>query len=400
MDRLNEILKRKEDIKKIVETTEDVEELRKLNAEVDSLIMEEKEIRESIERRKISEKLSNEIIQGKKIDLKDEVMVERSREDALASKEYRSAWAKAFMGKKASDNSYTTEEIRAVGDAIGTTATAFTEATESAQGINNLGLLIPTSVNLEWLKITEQMSPIFRDITKLEVEGNIDLTYLFSSDDAENYSELKDTKNEGQEYRNLKITGKELAKDIEITWMAEKMTVEGFISFLLEELKNKMSILKINNVIYGDGNTQATGITHDLTPKEGNNVIDLIKELLQSLPNNENKNFRAQAKVYIASDVADELHFYKDSNGNYPYLVGGIKNIGNSNIEIDPYLKPGDILAGDMKNYIWNTNQLMTITKEIKTKPRRVIYGAYEISDGLGRPDAFAYGKFKSAPVI
>ena len=177
------------------------------------------------------------------------------------------------------------------------------------------------------------------------------------------------------------------------------MTVEGFISFLLDELKNKMSILRIKNAIYGDGNKQPTGITNGLTQKEGNNAIELIKELLGSLPNDEDNNFRAQAKVYLAADVADEIQFYQDKNGNYPYLVSGIKNIGNANVETDPYLKAGDLLVGDMNNYIWNNNQSLSITKEIKTKPRRtVVYGAYEISDGMGRPGAFAYGKFKKTP--
>lgn len=394
MKRLQEILQRKNDIKAQVETLNDVDEIRKLSDEVDALNQEENDIRQLLERKQIAEKLENNQLLAKEIKKEgnDNKMPKRTREEALSSKEYRSAWAKAMMGLKASDENYSEEEIRAIGDAIGTTDTEFTAATESAQGINNLGLLVPTTVNTMWLEITEQMSPIYRDITKLNVDGNIDLTYLFGADDAESHAELEDSTNEGQEYRNLVITGKELSKDIEITWKAEAMTVEGFIDFLLKELATKMAKARVNQVIYGNGKKEASGITLNLDKTTGKSAIDLIKVLLGQLPNTEEKNFRAGAKIYMASDVSDDIQFYKDNNGNYPYLVGGLKSIGGSNVEVDPYLKNGDIIVGDMSNYVLNFNQSLRIDKEVKVKPRRVVYGGYEILDGMARPDAFAYG--------
>ena len=57
------------------------------------------------------------------------------------------------------------------------------------------------------MKIVEELSPIYRDVTKLNVNGNVDLPYLFAADDAEWYAEVTTTKNEGQEYKNLKLTG-------------------------------------------------------------------------------------------------------------------------------------------------------------------------------------------------
>ena len=122
----------------------------------------------------------------------------------------------------------------------------------------NFGLLIPESLRLDLLKLAEQISPIYRDITKLNVDGNIDLPYLFAADDAEWTAEASSTKNEGQEYRDLKLTGHELAKDIEITWKAEAMTVDGFMSFLLTELNKKMNMATIKGVIYGDGSGKPT----------------------------------------------------------------------------------------------------------------------------------------------
>ena len=306
------------------------------------------------------------------------------RKFTTASPEYRSAWAKTLMGVKLEE----TEE-RALGDALGTTATEFVASTEGTQGINNLGLLIPDSVRMDLMKIAQEQSPIYRDITKLNVNGNIDLPYFFAGDEAEWYVETTATKNEGQEYRNLKLTGHELAKAIEITWKAEAMTVEGFISFLLQELNKKMNTALINAVIYGDGADKPTGITKGLEAKSDSNAIDLMKTLLGSLSNED----RVGAKVYVANDVADGIAFYKDQNGNYPYLVAGLGKANGTTIEADPFLKVGDVVVGNGANYILNFNEPLRVDKEVKVQPRRVVYGGYLIADGNKKPNAFAYGK-------
>ena len=310
--------------------------------------------------------------------------MEETRKFTTADAEYRSAWAKTLMGVKLND-----EEKRALGDAIGTTATEFVASTEDTQGINNYGLLIPDSVRMDWLKIFNEVSPFFRDIRKLYVKGNVDLPYLFAADDAAWYTELEVTKKEGQEFRNLKLTGFELAKAIEITWKAAEMTVEGFISFLLEEVRMKMMRALITASIYGDGNDKPTGVTKGISQKTGSNAIDLIKELLGAL-SNEN---RVGAKVYVANDVADSIAFYKDENGNYPYLVAGLGQANGTKIEADPFLKAGEILVGNASNYVMNFNEDLRIDQEKHLLPRRVVYGAYLIADGKSKPNAFTYGK-------
>lgn len=332
------------------------------------------------------EKRNKEVLNLRKIGGNE--MEKEERKFTTASPEYRSAWAKTLMGVKLEE----TEE-RALGDAIGTTSTTFVEATSNANGINNLGLLIPDSVRLDWLKIAEKASPIYRDIRKMNVPGNVDFPYLFGADDAEWYAETTTTKNEGQEYKNIKLTGHELAKAIEITWKAEAMTVEGFISFLLDELNEKMNKALINAVIYGDGSAKPTGITNGLVAKTNQNAIDLIKECLGDLAI-EN---RVGAKVYVASDVADEIAFYKDKNGNYPYLVAGLGRAGGATIEADPFLSAGDIVVGNAQNYILNFNEGLRVDKEVKVQPRRVIYGGYLIADGNKKPGAFVYGKVQAA---
>ena len=395
-----EIEERKAELLNKIEEAKTQEEIAELRSEVEAINKEvpeqedkgqNGEISQEEERSLIAdtqelEKRNKEVSNLRKIGGNE--MEKEERKFTTASPEYRSAWAKTLMGVKLEE----TEE-RALGDAIGTTSTTFVEATSNANGINNLGLLIPDSVRLDWLKIAEKASPIYRDIRKMNVPGNVDFPYLFGADDAEWYAETTTTKNEGQEYKNIKLTGHELAKAIEITWKAEAMTVEGFISFLLDELNEKMNKALINAVIYGDGSAKPTGITNGLTAKENANAIDLIKECLGDL----SVENRVGAKVYVASDVADDITFCKDNNGNYPYLVAGLGRAGGATIEADPFLAAGDIVVGNAQNYILNFNEGLRVDKEVKVQPRRVIYGGYLIADGNKKPGAFVYGKVKAS---
>ena len=167
----------------VVEGTKEVE----ISKEEERALL--KETSEEVETRKSTEM--------KKIKMEESKMEEKRF--TTASPEYRSAWAKTLMGQELNET-----EKRALGDAIGTTATDFVASAANAQGINNYGLLIPDSVRLDWLKIAEQASPIYRDIRKLNINGNVDFPYLFGADDAEWYAETTTTKNEGQEFKNIK----------------------------------------------------------------------------------------------------------------------------------------------------------------------------------------------------
>lgn len=377
--RKQEIEARKVEIKKECEEATDVEKVEELTKEAETLDEELKQIDEH----EANEEKAKELEQKNITVINKEEKKMEEKKYTVKSDEYRTAWAKSMMGQALDEI-----DKRAIGDAIGTTATTFVEADGGHNGINNLGLLIPESLRLDLLKLAEEASPIYRDITKLNINGNIDLPYLYGADDAEWYAESATTKNEGQEYRNIKLTGHELAKAIEITWKAEAMTVDGFMDFILTELNQKMNKALIKAVIYGTGSGQPTGITASLDKTTNANPIDLIKALLGTLAN-EN---RVGAKVYVASDVADAIAFYKDENGNYPYLVGGLGRVSGSSIEADPFLESGDVVVGNASNYILNFNQPLRVDKEVKVQPRHVVYGGYLIADGNKKPGAFAYG--------
>lgn len=395
-----EIEERKKELYKKIAEAKTQEELTELRNEVEAIEkevpeqeepkQEEGEISHEEERSLIAdtqelEKRSLNVSNLRKIGGNEE-MEKEERKFGLDSKEYRSAWAKKLMNVP--ESRYSEDEKRALGDAVTTTATTFVQSTADTQGINNGGLFIPTSVRMDLIELIAKESPIFRDARKLQVAGNIDLPYLFASDDAKWYAELTDTENEGMEFKNLQLTGWELAKDIVITWKLEEMSVESFISFILDELNNKMGKALVNAVIYGDGSNKPTGVTHGLTPvttESTDTAIDKVIKTYASLSD----DAKIGAKVYISNDVNIAIVSYKDQSGNYPFLAG-IPRTSGFTIEVDSYLKNDDILAGNMRNYILNEITPMRVDKEKTVKGRKTLYGGYAIYDGKARPGYFA----------
>ena len=310
-----------------------------------------------------------------------------SSEEVRATKEYRNAWAKKLMGLELDE-----VEERALGDAVGTTATTYVASAANTQGINNVGLFIPTSVVLALMERAEKESPIFRDIRKLGVNGNVDVPYSDEADDAKWYAELTDTDNEGQKFAKVSLNGEELAKDIVLTWKADQMSVDGFVDFIVDELYEKMFKAKVKAVIYGTGSGEPTGLTNGLTAvTTGATPIDTIANTKAAL----SADAKIGAKIYISEAVSDLIRFYKDGNNNYPYLVAL-----PSLFEVDPYLANNDIVVGNMRKYIWNEQEPMRIDRDISVKGRKAIYGAYQVCDGAPKAGAFAYGQFTPAQSV
>lgn len=400
-----------EELRQKIQNATSLEELEALKLELKSLedeaeeakveenteVVEEKpeEVKEEVEETTITEDEERSLmatIEEKSVDVSNLKEIRREEkkmeERKYNDQEYRNAWAKLTMGL--SEDKLTEEEKRAVGDAVTTTATTFVQADGSHNGINNGGLFIPKSVRMELMEIIEQMSPFFRDIRKLQVNGNVDLPYLFASDDANWYAELTDTVNEGAEYKNLQLTGWELAKDVVITWKAEEMAVESFISFILEELAHKMGVALINAVLYGDGSNKPTGVLNGLTAvTTGETPIDTIIATYKSL----STEARVGAKAYVSTGVKISMIGYQDDNGNYPFLQG-LAGTDLFSIETDPFLKDYDILVGNPRYYILNENTPVRIDRESSVKGRKVTYGAYGIYDGKAKPNAFAKGQY------
>lgn len=389
------ILERVEEIKNLLQGEEEVD-VRSLNEEYESLKVELKKIEEAEEeerklaevkkleaeaeeRRMVAEKINEGQIKGNEIEKEEEM---KSFKELIATEEYRNFWAKTLMGR----NDITKEE-RAVGDAVTTTATTFVQSSASAQGINNAGLFIPTSVREDLMRVLEETSPFLRDATKLEVKGVVNLPYIKAKDNAVWLGETASNVNEGIEFDQLQLGAFDLTKYVEITWNVMDMAVDSFIDYIVREVAQAMYEELATEVIAGDGNGKPTGAIDGLTavtPAENETIIDAIIKAHASL-GAEGRN----AKVYVATDVASALFGYKDGNGNYPYLAG-LPLSPLFQIEVDPFVPQGQALIGDASNYIINFNHPLEIRFGDDLKLRRRIVSGYMKVDGKPKAEAFA----------
>lgn len=395
MERLEEIKARKLELRELLEDEEKEVNLEEVKSEIESLEAEEaaleetakeeeaKEEAEAEERRAVAEAIETRNLNETKTIEKEEKKMEEKRYD-VSSPEYRSAWAKKLMGKELNE-----VEKKALGDALTTTATTFVEAAADANGINNGGLLIPTSVRADILKLIEQKSPFFRDIRKLQVNGNVDLPFVGAADDAQWGVEGTDSVQEGIEFKKIQLTGHELYKDVVITWKLEEMAVDSFISFIIEELANKMGRALCDAVLNGNGSSKPTGALNGLTAvTTGATVIDCILATYGSL----SADAKVGAKAYISPACGIALYGY-EGNKNYPFLQG-LKGTALFDIEVDPYITGNNILVGNPSNYVLNENTALRVDKEVKVIGRKVVYGAYMVVDGAPKTAAFAKGTY------
>lgn len=402
---LKEIETKKAELRKKIneaKTEKELEELRKqaeeLNKEVPSeenngTISHEEERAliadtNNLEQRKVE--ITNIISERK-----EEKMEKKfTRANVLKSEEYRSAWAKKLMCK--SEKDFTEDEKRALGVALTTTATTYTEPSSGADGVNNGGLFIPETVSMEILKEIELESPFLRDVAKTYIKGLISFPYKESGSGAEWGTEGTDNKLESDKWAELTFAQMELTKTIRITWKLEAMAVEDFINYIVGEVSREMREELADKPFYGTGVKEIAGIS-----LSGNNIdaeyestvtsLEAIKAGLAKLP----KRKRAGAKIYIAEDLALDIAFLKDDNGMYinnPVNGVGLESIAKYRVEVDPFLKDGDFVIGNARWYKMNFNENLSVSKDIIGRSRVNDYTGYCVVGGAPVPNSFVYG--------
>lgn len=298
------------------------------------------------------------------------------RKTVLGTKEYRSAFAKTLMGLPLDET-----EQRALGVALTTTDSEFVVASESVDGINNGGLFIPQDLNLALMQEISQVSPIFNDIDKLSVPGVLSLPYLKEAPKAEIHKKGKEAESNTDaqaQWADLKLNLLEISVTIRVSWKLEKMSVDGFMSYLQSQIIEQVRDEKVTNVIYGKEDGELVGImTAAIKGEYTGSFLDAAPLALAKLP----KKRKIGAKFYVSNSIVEEISFTKDNNGNYIYTPinsAGIKSLATYQVEVDPYLNDGDFILGNLKrHYKLNTVEVCSLSVDRSGKKRANDYTAY-----------------------
>lgn len=377
--------------------TADSETLDNLNEESGWLVQRKKQIEiEEIHARSNQDDVGG----GRGVNLleKPEPKLTQQRSYNVGDDVYKRAWAKSLMLSPLTPEESEAINVvnkRALGSALTTTATEFAEATELADGTNNGGMFIPTSVMNSLLANNTLQSPILRDVMKLKIKGQVEFPYKTNSSKAEWKEEGVPNEDSAIGWAKFTLTGKTLSKTIRVTWKLEAMTPDSFITYLVNELQREMAETLAEAVIYGTGNNDMNGISntaiqHDYT--EGANLVGHLTRAFLKIP----KNKRLGAKAYVSDEVYTELSLQKDDAGNYVYRQdtnGNIKVGGKYEVEADPYLMANDYVVGNLSRYyILNENESMSITKDVSGRNRINDYTAHGIFDGNFEPNTIVFG--------
>jgi len=377
-------------------------DLDKIETELKALEARENELRAAKERNEKRSRLAADLAKGDVASARViKVTEERADkpmtvEETLASKEYRSAFAKTLMG-----HSLNEIEKRAIGTVVTTTSATFTEASATVDGVNNGGVAIPTELNLSLLKALELQSPIFRDINKTSFAGVMKFPYPKTKNKATRLGKSKETTENTDgavEFATLELKEAEISVTIPVTWKLEAMSVDQFMSYLLTELTNQVARSKIEGAIYGTGSEDMEGITINATAKSYTTETPLkaIETNIGAL----SAECKIGAKIYVSTTAAEAIQFAKDNDGAYifPIASGMPKSLAGYSLEVDPYLKDGDIIMGNLTKYARiNVIEAMTIIKDVVGKKRRNEYTAYEVDGSAAQPNTLLYIKKTTA---
>ena len=223
MTRLEEIEARKAEIKTEVESTEDIEQVKELEKEVDTLVEEEKSINEQVEQRKIAEQLENGEVAAKEVSVNEERKVGNNME-TRNSKEYINAFASHVKEGLVKDYTMSAEERKLL--------------TENA---TNGVVAVPDMVD-EIIKTAWEREEIMALVRNISVKGNFSVQFEVSADGAVEHTEGGDAVNEENLILGIStLIPKSIKKWISVSDEVLDMKGEEFLNYIYDELTYRIA---------------------------------------------------------------------------------------------------------------------------------------------------------------
>lgn len=310
---------------------------------------------------------------------------------------YLTAWAKDLKGDAL------TEDEKTVFDKVNADFRSNPQNVAFVHTTGNTGIVVPeTVVSGIWQEIGETY-PLWDDVAKLGVTGNLTLLKGETSTDAKWYDEETEIEDGKETFGTLNLTGCELARSVTVSWKLKAMSIDAFIPYIQSKLAEKMGAALGYGVSLGKGK-----------PGESDTFKEEPKGIITTLVAESNT---PQVIEYTDANALDYTHFtnafakiksgylkgsiiYADNKtiwgqianildeAGRPYFIpdvtaGGVGRILGLTVKEDDSIPTGTIVIGNAnKGYLANINQAMTLDSEDHKKKRVTDYIAYAIVDG------------------
>lgn len=339
-----------------------------LTKEVRALKQEKKEIEERAEKRA---KLRQEVENGGGEVIKRFAAPERREERAMGadSKEYRSAFLKELLGQEM------TREERA----------AFVHTTA-----NTTAVLPTTMLNTIWDLVSKRHAimgdiTIYRTGTIIEVVKHTAVAQGAAKTVAENAA------NDDEQNTFVKVTlsGKDFSKHVDISYAMERMSIDAFEQYLVDEISASLGDALAADVIAQIGT--------DMTA--GNKVESAADNAL---------TFKELAALFGKLKRVGAVSVYATRSTIYNYLVGMVDTTGRpifqpsaqagqegvilgAQIKVEDAVADNVVLIGDAQRVVYNMVQDIMIESDKDIKKHVTTYSGYARGSGaLIDPDSFA----------
>ena len=322
------------------------------------------------------------------------------------SVEYRDAWAAAMMGA-----SLTAEQSRILDEVNQRDGNGFVHSTA------NSAILVPDTVVAGIWKRAEEAYPLWRNVRKFAVRGTLKAkrhTAINAGDAAWYDDDQSAVTREENTFDEIELTGCELAKAVPVSWKLRAMAVPEFISFITQEIGDRMGVA-LGTAVWSGKGKPGSGQTFKPEPRGIKTALDaetntpqVVSYTAGSLKEADLRN--AVAKVHSSyigngcwyannTTVWTILAGIQDANKRSILVPdtaheGAVGMILGKPVEVDAGLADGEVLFGDAQMYWANVNEPMTMHNEDHVLERETDYMGYAIVDGdVFDSKAFAYLK-------
>lgn len=369
---LEQITARLEEIRGLLEN-DNAENIEALTAEVTELESRKKELEEIEARKKAAEMLEKKEAQPQNI---IKPVEGRKEMFALDSKEYRDAWCKEMLGLPMTD-----EE-----------RTAFVHTTGTTSG-QSAGYTVPTTLLNKIWDLVESKHSILGDITIYRTGTILEVAKrtAIAAGDAATVSEgAAPSDDENNTFAKVTLSGKDFAKAVEISYALGIMSIDGFESFITNEIAERLGAALASDVMtqiasdyYSTGNDLDVGTSGKIVWGDVVNALSVLEN-------------------------AQDIVIYAKQATIYKYIAGMVDSTGrpifqaNANESLRGYLMGFPVkveeAAGtdlvwfvDPKQVVGNMVQDIMVESDRNIETHTIVYAGYaRFQCALVAPKAFA----------
>lgn len=292
----------------------------------------------------------------------------------------------------------------------------FKNATAGTTTSTNNGAVIPTAMMQDIIKKMAEAHPVLNDIQTFDIKGLVSFPTEGENihDEQDFYDETTETKDDEIKTAEISLTGYDLSRGVPVSWRLKKMSIDAFVTYVIDKIAEKLGNALAYAVINGKGvatdsdnwKSQPLGVVTALSSEKD------TPRILTYTTSSTSKDLEAKIRGMLAkvkggynpcfyannTTIWEVLAGIKDDNGRAYFVPdptsGGVGRMFGRVVKEEDAVADGAVLLGGFSKYVVNFNERISILSQDYNKKRQTYYSGYGLVDG--KPvvnEAFCYLK-------